>query len=1505
MAITITIDNDSVTSGIQPLVNDQSSGTQTPGSPDTGNDSNVDITDATVASGATPDSNLFDGTLSGANYSAAFLSFLNGASIFGSAGLRLNDTQKAFAANVDGAVSSSSFVTVTASAGETISNLLFSDSSGNALAGQQVAGMHTLDGGNVYLWSNGDFAIATTSATAGAGRVVAAFYLNEAANHLSAQVQMVTFEALQHPDTSNPDDALNFTDVLQVSAQGTMSFNFDNLPSGSFLYAAVGNSSAGLLVTGQDLNVTPTGAKAGDMITGGTDPSDTVNTSQGGIGATIGINSQHFTDSQGGGGSRVDGAVGVFTLVKGFTSFDATVNGTSEGTGGNVNEIGYADYVNAPSAKIFISQVTGSSSIGGAVKVTLWEAGGGGSADHLTSQLKPEEGLTDTANSYSYIGDTATDSHLRDDTPVVVGSVSITRGANTYTFSGSGGTQAGITVAISSNGFTVTGLITSDTIGFAAANDPNNALDGTFNRFDVQALANSNPVDIGRIDLDQGVSVSHSVGDQLVVQDDGPAVAPTLVTDATVSVDESLPSTTPTIDTGAIVKGDDPDLAGGIALGFGTSGSAVVNPHAVFGTDGPAASSSLTYALSLGNVTSGLKLTDGSAINLQQLANGNIVGVVASGTFSGQAAFAISINSTTGVVTVEQYLSLQHGSADTNGDSDEAVQANLNTIGVTVTATDGDGDHVTSGAVDISHQISFHDDGPTASPSLNANATVSVDESLPSTTPTIDTGTIVKGDDPDLAGGIALGFATSGSAVVNAGAVFGADGPATSGSVSYALALGPASAGLTLTDGTAISLQQIANGNIVGVVQGSGTFAGQAAFAIAINSSTGVVTVEQYLSLHHGSPDAGTDSDEAVTAALNSIGVTVTATDGDGDSYTSSAVDISHQISFHDDGPTMTASSQNAPSITDDETNLGTDNTGDYSANFTAVFGADGPASTARSYSLSTGGGDSGLIESGTGLHVFLFQVGNNIVGKSGTTALTAASGTTVFVVSIDQNGVVTLDQQRAVVHDPNTGVDQSTTLQSAGLVVVNATATDGDGDSASDSLNIGQLLNFKDDAPTITSQIQDGEVTFTQNASVSNSLNGAIGADGTSSTQTSLSSTAEYTISYWDTTPTNVYPHLNAVLSNSGTVLTYYSDVADTNAVYRLTLDPLGDSGHGTYTFQVLQPPPIVSSNFAFTDLPSGQNLDGTIATNKSNVVNGVLPDGGLLVFPSNPVLNPDGTFTNTSGTINTSKGGGPVTIGNGNQAFDSPQEGAYFMYVDNPAASSVGGLGLTQTSADDADTINFNGLNQSTDSSVSIVQASGAGTAKRPGPTVHIATWEAPLNTAVNSNSSAEALVNNPVVATGATEVSIVGIKIHDSTGKVIEYGVNNNGTTVLQDVTGDGQVTGADNAGSTIIFVNDNVGGTAVWSANVTQMKAGYTIEFLTASSHNIALVQDVALPGGNTAGSFDIGGFSASNQVTVPAQTFHFAATITDYDNDSYGGHLATFADWNVTIDSVVP
>ena len=129
-----------------------------------------------------------------------------------------------------------------------------------------------------------------------------------------------------------------------------------------------------------------------------------------------------------------------------------------------------------------------------------------------------------------------------------------------------------------------------------------------------------------------------------------------------------------------------------------------------FGADGPAASNSLVYALSVITAASGLKVTDGSAINLVKDPSGVVVGVVQGGSFTGQAAFAIQINAATGVVTVEQYLSLQHPNT---ANSDEIVALAAGSLGVTVARTDGDGDTTTSAAADVSAQIQFHDDGPT------------------------------------------------------------------------------------------------------------------------------------------------------------------------------------------------------------------------------------------------------------------------------------------------------------------------------------------------------------------------------------------------------------------------------------------------------------------------------------------------------------------------------------------------------------------------------------------------------------------------------------------------------------------------------------------------------------------------------------------------------------------------------------------------------------------------
>ncbi len=221
MPVSISIDNNRATPAIfDPLILDQSAGLQD-------NDVNLDFVD--TASPSDP--------LTGAGYHATFLALINGLSA-----TQLTEAQKAFAASVDGAISNPDFVQVNVTGGETVSDLFFSGADGGALSGTLVVGMTTLAGEPIYLWAaaNSDFAIATTSnVSSTAGRVVAAFYLNEAANHLSAQVQMVTFEPTDQPLNPNPDDSLNFTDVLKVSAASTLTFSFDNLDSGNFLYAAI------------------------------------------------------------------------------------------------------------------------------------------------------------------------------------------------------------------------------------------------------------------------------------------------------------------------------------------------------------------------------------------------------------------------------------------------------------------------------------------------------------------------------------------------------------------------------------------------------------------------------------------------------------------------------------------------------------------------------------------------------------------------------------------------------------------------------------------------------------------------------------------------------------------------------------------------------------------------------------------------------------------------------------------------------------------------------------------------------------------------------------------------------------------------------------------------------------------------------------------------------------------------------------------------------------------
>ena len=360
-----------------------------------------------------------------------------------------------------------------------------------------------------------------------------------------------------------------------------------------------------------------------------------------------------------------------------------------------------------------------------------------------------------------------------------------------------------------------------------------------------------------------------------------------------------------------------------------------------FGADG---AGTTTSALSVTNAASGLTLTDGTAITLS-LVDGRVIGTVgndvANAGLSGKVAFAIALDPLTGQVYVAQYLSLHQDSA-TNTPNDLLSLA-AGSVGVTVTLTDGDGDQVTSTA-DISTHINFLDDGPTAPTVTVSAATVGVDE-----TPAVQTtggasdvagssaitfngaATTVaglfsavanKGTDPDVPAASldngALSFASSGasSIVTVTGGAFGADG---AGTTTSALSVTNAASGLTLTDGTAITLSLV-DGRVIGTVGADAanpSLTGKVAFAIALDPLTGQVYVAQYLSLHQ---DSLTNTpNDLLSLAAGSVGVTVTLTDGDGDQVTSTA-DISTHINFLDDGPT-------APTVTVSAATVGVDET--------------------------------------------------------------------------------------------------------------------------------------------------------------------------------------------------------------------------------------------------------------------------------------------------------------------------------------------------------------------------------------------------------------------------------------------------------------------------------------------------------------------------------------------------------------------------------------------------
>ncbi|WP_207210031.1 DUF5801 repeats-in-toxin domain-containing protein, partial [Tropicimonas sp. IMCC6043] len=105
------------------------------------------------------------------------------------------------------------------------------------------------------------------------------------------------------------------------------------------------------------------------------------------------------------------------------------------------------------------------------------------------------------------------------------------------------------------------------------------------------------------------------------------------------------------------------------------------------------------------------------------------------------------------------------------------------------------------------------------------------------------------------------------------------------------------------------------------------------------------------------------------------------------------------------------------------------------------------------------------LVDTLTNESVVLNLVGGVVIGSS-------ATGGEVFRVSVDTNtGQVTLDQSRAVVHPDSSDPDDSIGLTGSNKITLTATATDGDYDTATDTVDITGALNLEDDAPSFGTQ--------------------------------------------------------------------------------------------------------------------------------------------------------------------------------------------------------------------------------------------------------------------------------------------------------------------------------------------------------------------------------------------------------------------------------------------------
>ncbi|NNB43208.1 beta strand repeat-containing protein [Pseudomonas chlororaphis] len=259
------------------------------------------------------------------------------------------------------------------------------------------------------------------------------------------------------------------------------------------------------------------------------------------------------------------------------------------------------------------------------------------------------------------------------------------------------------------------------------------------------------------------------------------------------------------------------------------------------------------------------------------------------------------------------------------------------------------------------------------------------------------------------------------------------------------------------------------------------------------------------------------------------------------------------------------------------------------------------------------------------------------------------------------------------------------------------------------------------------------------------------------------------------------------------------------------------------------------IQDGFDLNNAPSGQNLFLMFTGANPTVVDdkGVLrvSDPAIIATGKDPADQSSGANINTGDRINTSQGGGPITIGTNNQMI-TEQEGIRLTFVTG-ARLDVTIPNLSQNEADVENNIDFTSVFNTKTASFDVVQLQGGKTAM-----VKISAFNTAVETRVD-------FVNG--YANDAS-VGITNVRVFDkSTGLLLE--------------NSDGSV----NDPSIAISFSGGV-------ATVTGVKANYQIEYTTSADHNRVLIENGAAVNarGDNHADFDIGGFSLRHPSTITSE-----------------------------------